>query len=139
MKPLDMDFLRRVLVTSSVLAILSFLFIAVYVGWRFGVGVLFGTAWSVANFHLLIQLVKIMVEEGRIRHKRVALLALVKFPILYGLAYLVLRFAELPALAFVIGFGVPFFVMVMKALGRMLNDYLSKSSPHDYNRMISRI
>jgi len=134
MKPLDMDFLRRVLVTSSVLAIVLFLFGSVYFGWRSGLGLAFGTAWSVANLYLMIQLVKVVVQEGQIRRKRVVLLALVKFPVLYGLAYLILRFGELPVMAFVIGFGIPFAVMVLKVLGRMLNEHLSNKPPQQLRR-----
>lgn len=137
MKALGVDFLHRVMATSAVLAGLALLFVSVYYDWRFGLGLFIGTAWGIANLHFLTQLIRAIVEPGTLHKRKVILLALVKFPVLYGAAYAILRFGELSMLSFLIGFNILFAVALLKVLGRLLNERLEHVQPSDnLNRVV---
>lgn len=129
MQALGLGFIRRVMVTSGVLGTLAFLFISAYYHWRFGLGVFIGTAWGIANFHFLAELIVTVVTPEMPNKKKAALLALIKFPVLYFVAYLLLTYGKLSVLSFLIGFSLLFVVAVLKVLGRLLNERLEKSGP----------
>ena len=137
MKALGLDFIRRVIMTTGVLSVLALLFISVYYDWRFGLGVFFGSAWGIANLHFLRELVVAVVTPDEIDRRKVVLLALVKFPVLYFAGYLLLKFGGLSVLSFLIGFSLLFVVAVLKVLGRLLNEWLEKSGPpHNINSTV---
>jgi len=129
MKALGLDFIRRVMATSAVLAALALLFISVYYDWRFGLGLFIGTAWGIANFHFLSELIVAVITPGERNVRRVALWALLKFPVLYGAAYLILTYGKISVLSFLIGFLLLFAVVVLKALGRLINEWLASTQP----------
>jgi len=129
MQALGVDFIRRVMATSAVLATLALMFVSVYYDWRFGLGLFIGTAWGIANLHFLTQLLGVFVEAGPLNKNKTVALAFVKFPVLYGVAYVLLSAGDLPVLAFLIGFNVLFLVAVLKVLGRMLNERLARVRP----------
>jgi len=129
MKALGLDFIRRVMATSGVLGVLALLFVSAYYDWRFGLGVFLGTAWGIANFHFLSELVVAAVTPGIPDKRKTVLLALIKFPVLYFAGYLLLKHTGLPVLSSLIGFSLLFVVVVLKVLGRLLNEWLEKSVP----------
>ncbi len=128
MKDLGLDFIRRVMAASAMVAMLAFLFVSVYYDWRFGLGIFIGTAWGIANFYFLTELVvAVFTPYQEIDRKKVVLLVLAKFPALYGAGFLVLYYSKLPVPAVLIGFHVLFAVAVLKVLGRLLNERLAKA------------
>lgn len=134
MKALGLDFIRRVIATSAVMAALALLFLSVYYDWRFALGVFVGTAWNIANFHFLSELTVAVLTPGERNVKRVAVWALLKFPVLYAAGYLVLKYGEFPVLSFLIGFSLLFVVAILKVLGRLLNEWLAGvRPPHNVN------
>jgi hypothetical protein len=93
--------------------------------WAAGIGV--GTLWGVANLLVLRFLIVrwIRPRDEKRRDPRlggVAVGLLLKFPILYGVGYLLLRSDWFRIEALVIGFIVPFAVAFVDALGRVLAD-----------------
>ena len=137
MKALDLDFIRRVIVTTGVLSVLALLFISVYYDWRFGLGVFFGSVWGIANLHFLRELIVSTITPEEIDRKKVIFFALVKFPGLYFAGYLILKYGNLSILSFLFGFTLLFAVAVLKVLGRLLNEWLENSgSPHNMNSMV---
>jgi len=119
---LDPAFITRSLRMSVLLAAFAFLFISVYVGPSWGLGVLLGGLWSVANLYLIKFIVERLVTPNRDLSAGVVLLAVVKFPLLYGLGYLILSRPWYQPLAPLIGFLIPFTVIVLKAAGRAMLD-----------------
>ena len=100
------------------LALLGFLLGTYYVNTAWAVGFALGALWSIANLYLI----KVLIEKVITLDKRpagpVALLVLVKFPLLYGLGFLILSWGWYDVLAPLIGFSLPFAVVVLKAAGR---------------------
>jgi len=137
MKALGLDFIRRVIMTSGILGLLALLFISAYYDLRFGLGVFCGTAWGIANIHFLAELIIEATNPGIVNKKKIALLGIVKFPVLYFAGYILLKYSELSVLSFLIGFTLLFAVAVLKVLGRLLNEWLEKSkSPHNANSTV---
>ena len=133
---LGLDFIHRVKMTSGMLGLLVWLFVSVYADWRSGLGILLGTAWGVLNFHFLTELVVAVVTPDEVRKRRVVLLALIKFPALYGAGYLFLAKSGLPIPMLLMGFSLLFAVAVLKVLGRLLNEHLAKSVPPNADEMV---
>jgi len=136
MNALGLDFLHRVKTTSGVLGLMIWLFVSVYYDWRFGLGILLGTAWGIANFHFLGELILAVATPSVVQRRKVILPALVKFPVLYGAGYLLLARSALPILALLVGFSSLFAVAVLKVLGRLLNEYLAKSTARNAGQMV---
>jgi hypothetical protein len=113
------EFINRVIKTSLVVSALGFLFITVYYNFRFGAGILVGTIWGCANLYFLTSLITEIFSPGKdVRKGKVLLIALVKFPLLYLIGYLLLIIKFFPPLSLVSGFTLIFLVMFLKALGR---------------------
>jgi hypothetical protein len=99
------------------LSLLGFLFGTVYWGVGFGFGFLSGALWSTANLCLLTLLAGLVFQE-RVNKMKVLLVAAAKFLGLYGAGYLILRFCGFSIYGTMIGFSLPFIVIVLKVLGR---------------------
>ena len=119
---MGLEFLARVRSSTLWLAALAALMVANYAGWRTGLGLAAGAAWSLANLGLLERLiVTITGPERRTRHLRAARRRVA------GRDARALRrrraAAEgLPPAALVAGFLVPYAVMMFKAAAALLLD-----------------
>lgn len=114
------EFIGRVIRTSAWVAPLSALYVAVYYDLGFAAAILVGAAWACANLYLIKLLVQATLRPGR-RAWNAILLGSLKLPVLYVLGYLALRADALPVLGLLAGFWIPKGVIVLKALGLMLN------------------
>jgi hypothetical protein len=116
---LDSAFIIRSLRTAVALALLGFVLGAYYLNFAAGVGFLLGALWSIANLYLIKVLIEKVITLAKRPAGPVALLVLVKFPLLYGLGFLVLSWGWYDVLAPLCGFSLPFVVVVLKAAGRL--------------------
>ena len=91
-----------------------------YFGWPYATGVACGSLWSIANLYLIRFVVERAITPGEVNWSPLVLALLVKFPLLYVVGYLVLRPSLYPVSAPLVGFLLPFAVLVLKAAGRML-------------------
>jgi hypothetical protein len=117
---LDSAFITRSLRMSVALAAFAFLFTSVYVDVSWGLGVLLGALWGTANLYLIKFIIEQLVSPNRTLSTGVILIAIVKFPLLYVLGYLIISRPWYDPLAPLLGFLIPFAVIVLKAAGRML-------------------
>ena len=115
---MDLDLLRRVRNASLLFGAVLAIPIAYYFGWKGGLSWVAGIAWSVVNLAFITSLVKNVVTLEDRNLLRIALALVVKFPVLYIAGWLMLR-QGLSPLWMMAGFTWPFFVLVMKAGGRM--------------------
>lgn len=116
---MDLGFLKRIGRTTAVVGAVAFLFLAVYYDVTFALGVLVGCLWGVANFAALAAVLIATIRPGGADRRRALLLSLVKFPVLYGIGYLILRTEWFTPVSLVIGFSLLFLVTLLKALGRL--------------------
>lgn len=116
---MGIEFIHRVIKTSLVVAILCFLFVTVYYNFKFGAGILAGTIWGSLNLWFLTQLIVEIFSPGKeVRKGKVILIAVLKFPLLYAVGFILLRINYFPPLSLVSGFTLIFLVMFLKAMGR---------------------
>ena len=120
---MDPGFIRRSIIASLALTGFAFLALSAYgkSDWAWGVGL--GSLWACLNWVLISAVVRILLAKERklsgSSKVRLALLMLVKFPVLYGSGYLILRLG-FPVLSLLAGFWIILGVVVAKAAGRLI-------------------
>jgi hypothetical protein len=118
----DIGVIRRILVTTAILAALVALALWVYAGWRWAAGFAGGAVIGAANLVFLTALMREIIRPGRRSRGRIAALLAVKVPVVYGGLVGLLVWKAPPAIAVVIGFSLVLIVIVLKAAGRALLD-----------------
>lgn len=117
---LDSSFIKRTLYASLILTALAWAVVTFYFGWPYATGVALGSLWSIANLYLIRYVVERAITPGETVWGPVILALLVKFPLLYVSGYFVLAQSVYPVSAPLVGFLLPFGVLVLKAAGRLL-------------------
>lgn len=115
---MSLEFLRRIWKTTLVVGVIVFAFTGVYFNMKFAYGLLVGCLWGVANFIALAAVLTAFVTPGEVNRNRALLLAAVKFPVIYGIGYLILRSGWFEPTSLLVGFSLLFLVTLLKALGR---------------------
>ena len=116
---MDADLLRRVRKTSIVLGLVMAIPVAFYIGWLQATAWIAGWAWSLVNLAVTRSIVARVLTDGPRDKRALALAMAIKFPVLYGAVAVMLAVFELPVMWWMAGFSWPFFVAVMKSLGRI--------------------
>ena len=117
---MGIEFIHRTIKTSLILALIILLFVSVYYNFKFALGVLVGCMWGCLNLYFLSSLIVETIKLEKINKRKVLLIVLVKFPLLYLLGYLLLRIKYFSALSLLAGFTLIFVVLALKALGRII-------------------
>ncbi len=118
---MSLEFLKRIWKTTLVVGLVVFAFTAVYFEMQFAWGLLVGCLWGVANFVALIAvLTSFVTPRGarEVNRRRALILAAIKFPVIYGIGYLILRSEWFEPVSLLVGFSLLFMVTLLKALGR---------------------
>jgi F-type H+-transporting ATPase subunit a len=113
-------FLGRVRTASLVAGGLVVLVLAVYAGYGSALAALAGLLVSVLNLWLLQALFTRVLVPGQRSGRAVALLLLMKLPLLVGGTWIALGPLHLPAAWYALGFSMPLLVALLKALGLLL-------------------
>jgi len=115
---MDLDLLVRARRSASIFGLVVAVPLATYFGIPQGIAWVAGIAWSLVNLYFITALVKDVITLEDRRVIRIILTLLIKFPVLYAAGFLLLAVARLPIAWLAAGFTWPFFVLVMKGLGR---------------------
>ena len=115
---MDLAFLARVRNASMIVGGIVAAPVAVAWGWQMGAAWVAGVAWSLVNLFFIGEVIKNVITAGDRDLVRILVAVAIKFPVLYALGLLFLWIEWLPVIGLVAGFSWPFFVMVMKAVGR---------------------
>ncbi len=135
---MSLEFLNRIWKTTLVVGMVVFAFTAVYFDVTFAWGLLVGCVWGVANFVALGAVLTAFVTPGNINRRRALILAAIKFPVIYGIGYLILRSEKFEPTSLLVGFSLLFLVTLLKALGRSylkLDDRRDKTTVEHHNQM----
>lgn len=119
---MGLDFINRVIKTTLLFGAIVFLFGSYYFDWIYSLGIFTGVLWGCANLWFIRQFTVNYITAGDRDARKLALFALIKFPVLYGLGFLILWLGWFPVVSFVIGFSLIFLVVVFKALGMLLTE-----------------
>ena len=120
---MDLGFIHRSIRTTLALTGLVFLALVAlgHVEWAWSVAL--GSVWACLNWLLISAVVRILLVKDRnlsVPSKiRLGVLMLVKFPLLYGAGYLLLR-QGLPVVGLLAGFWMILGVVIAKAGGRLI-------------------
>ncbi len=114
------EFLDRVRKTSVATGLVVSLIVWLYFGPRTAGAFALGCAWSLVNLHVLRVLVRLASTDPERYRSKIAAVMFLKVPVLYGVAYLVVRIAGLPLVGFLAGFAWPLSVIALKAGGRLV-------------------
>src|SRR5437870_2788937 len=117
---MGLEFLKRTRIASLWTGAVLALMLARYLTPRNGLGALLGVAWSIANLWLLERLVVALAspERGELPARKRVATALAGMFGLFAAGALML--AKLPPQSLLWGFAVPFGVLFLKALSRLL-------------------
>lgn len=119
--PLGTEFLRRVHFMSLILAAILGAVGATRISGSFGLGFFAFAVWSTANLWALQWLLGQIVRPAGADKGRLVLALLVKIPLVYAVGALLALRGGFPASAIFAGFSLPFAVIVLKVLGRILS------------------
>lgn len=117
---MGIEFIHRVIKTSLILAFLIFLFVTFYYRFDYASGIFVGCGWGCMNLFFLTNLITETTNLKGVNKKRVLLLVLLKFPLLYLTGYFLLRINYFPVTSLLVGFTLIFAVVLLKALGKMV-------------------
>lgn len=117
---MGIEFIHRVIKTSLIVAALIFLFAVFYYRFDYASGIFVGCGWGCVNLFFLINLITETTNLEGVNRKRVLLLVLLKFPLLYVSGYFLLRINYFPVTSLLVGFTLIFLVLLLKALGKIL-------------------
>ena len=115
---MEIDFLLKNIKWTFFATILCAAAILLLGNFSLGLGILAGSFWNLINFYLIIILTQALFpKEGAVNRRKLILLFGVKFPVLYGLGYLILRFSNLSMVGILLGFSLLFLVIVARSVG----------------------
>jgi hypothetical protein len=117
---MNLDFINRVIRTSLIIIIIAFPFAAIYIRLAFAVSILLGCLWGCADL-LAIKLLITSFLGGRTRSVlSIILILFVKFPLLYFLGYLLVKWSYLSVYGLLWGFSAIFLITVLKVISRSI-------------------
>ena len=115
---MDLDILKRVRKTSIVIGVPMAVIITTYWGFGVGGGWIAGIAWSLVNLYFIGSLVKKALTTGDRNVAAIVVAVFIKFPVLYAAGFFLLWNCYLSVVGLTAGFTWPFFVLLMKGMGR---------------------
>ncbi|MDH3890396.1 MAG: hypothetical protein OEV49_04880 [candidate division Zixibacteria bacterium] len=117
---LGLDFLNRTLRTAGIVLLIFFPFGFYYLGFYPALAVFSGGVWGMVNFIFLSAFIRTVAVIGEVDKMRTAVLALIKFPLLYLAGYGLLLVPQFGMYHLVAGFSILLAVMMLKAASRVL-------------------
>ena len=117
---MGLDLISRTLKTSAIVLLIFLPFGLYYWGVYPTLAVLSGAVWGFVNLIFLAQLVRTVLRPDGIDTRRAIGLGLIKFPLLYGSGYFLLKVEQFDPIHLLIGFSLFLAIMVLKMLGRVI-------------------
>lgn len=114
---MGVEFVVRIVKTTTVVAFVAALFSATYFSPAAGAGLWLGAVWGCLNLLATSHAVRLLIATEKPGKLRVLLLSFVKFPLLYGLGFLLLRIGVFSPESLVSGFSLVLLIILLKALG----------------------
>jgi hypothetical protein len=115
---MGLEFLKRVQSATAVVGAVTFVLVSVYYDSSWGLGILAGCGWGIANFWAMTRVLSAVLTSDGVQRKRALIFAAIKFPVLYFIGFLALRSEWFPPISLLAGFSLLFLVILLKAAGR---------------------
>ena len=111
------DFIKRSLRVSVVVTIILVPIISIYFGASITIGFMAGSAWNIINLFLLTKMLAMLIMAHEANKKWGILAGIMKFPVLYGIGYIIIRYTNISLYGIMCGISVVLAVIMLKALG----------------------
>ncbi len=111
------DFIRRSLKVSAVVTILFSPFLLVYFGPSIALGFMAGAVWNIINVFLLYWVLTMPLATTPSNKRWGAMAGILKFPVLYGTGYIIIRYTNLSLYGIIAGFSLILIVFVLRVSG----------------------
>lgn len=119
---MENDFIHKSLKVSAMVILLFVPFLFVYLGPRITLGFLAGAIWNIANVFLLSRVFTMITSPGPSNKVWGFLLGILKFPFLYGIGYIIIRYINVALYALIVGFTLVLLILVLRVVGAYLNN-----------------
>lgn len=117
---MSLDFINRIVKTSMILALIAFPFLAVYIRLSFSVAYVLGCIWACLNLLAIKFLITQVISPSEKNKVLIILFMLFKFPVIYGLGYLLVIWSYTPIYGLVWGFSSILIVTLLKVISRSI-------------------
>jgi len=117
---LGLDFIYRSIKMTGALLLVVMLYGAYHFGFYPALALFSGGIWGMINLMLITALVKASIRPEGISGKKVAAIALIKFPLLYLSGYFLLKVSLFEPWLLLLGSITVLVVVVLKAAGRLM-------------------
>ena len=114
---MDRDFLKRSIRTSIIVTVISSPFTLLYLGYPIAWGFVAGAAWNIINVYLLSQVITNLITPHPSNKTLGAVAGILKFPVLYGIGYVILRYTNASVYGIMAGFSLILAIFLLKAIG----------------------
>lgn len=117
---LGLDFIDRSIKMTGALLLVVMAYGTYHLGFYPALALFSGGVWGMINLMLITAMVKASIRPDGISGKKVAAIALIKFPFLYLAGYFLLRVSLFEPWLLLMGSATVFVVIVLKAGGRLM-------------------
>ncbi len=130
----DRNFIIKSLKIAVVITIILAPFSLVYFSPSVAIGFTAGAVWNILNVYLLFQASNVLVPSDEAKKMMGIIAGIVKFPVLYGLGYVIIKYAGASLYGIIAGFSLIFVVLVLRAVGGSLTTGVSVEGKRGYGR-----
>lgn len=130
----DRNFIIKSLKIAVVITIILAPFSLVYFSPSVAIGFTAGAVWNILNVYLLFQASNVLVPSDEAKKMMGIIAGIVKFPVLYGLGYVIIKYAGASLYGIIAGFSLIFVVLVLRAVGGSLTTGVSVDGKRGYGR-----
>ncbi|OGW42096.1 MAG: hypothetical protein A2132_05140 [Nitrospirae bacterium RBG_16_43_11] len=114
---MDRDFIKRSIRASAIVTVILAPFTFYYFGISTGWGFAAGAVWNIVNVYLLSQVVTNLITPHPSNKKLGAIAGVLKFPVLYGIGYVILSYTNPSVYGIMAGFTLILAIFLLKAIG----------------------
>ncbi|HZX48639.1 MAG TPA: hypothetical protein VFF47_05420 [Nitrospirota bacterium] len=114
---MENDLIKRSIRTSVIVAVILIPFLYLYLGSTFTYGFIAGAAWNIVNVFLLFHLITNLITPAESNKGLGVIAGVIKFPLLYGAGYIVIRYTDVSLYGILAGFSLILLIFALKALG----------------------
>jgi len=114
---MEKDIIKRSIKVSLIVAVIFTPFLYLYIGSAFTYGFMAGAAWNIVNVFLLFHLVTNLITPVASNKGFGVIAGVIKFPIIYGLGYVVIKYTNVSLYGILAGFSLILTIFALKALG----------------------
>lgn len=125
---MEKDIIKRSIKVSIIVTAIITPFLPIYLSSTFTYGFIAGAAWNILNVFLLFQLVTNLITPDASNKGFGVIAGVIKFPILYGLGYAVIKYTNVSLYGILAGFSLILAIFALKALGIFYTDVIGLNS-----------